>query len=91
MHRIFLVDELLCRILEYLDKTLPDNLARLARTCRNLHDPCLRILWRQLCNISPLIRLLPCDAWEIEDISNNGIVSPGTVSRLNHMVRMALQ
>lgn len=67
MHHVFLVEELLREILDYLGgRTPPENLARLARTCKYLHLPCVRVLWSRLRNISPLVRLLPSDAWEIE-------------------------
>ena len=68
MHRVFLVEELMLEILDELGSTRPENLARLARTCKYLHMPSVRVLWSRLCNISPLIRLLPSDAWEIEHI-----------------------
>ncbi|EPT05391.1 hypothetical protein FOMPIDRAFT_1057635 [Fomitopsis schrenkii] len=77
MHHVFLVDELVCQILDNLEDTLPENLARLARTCRSLYQPSVRILWKRLSNISPLVRLLPCDAWWIEDITNQYLLVGG--------------
>ena len=84
MHRVFLVQELMLEILDELGCTWPENLARLARTCKYLHMPSVRVLWSRLRNISPLIRLLPSDAWEIEHIFTHyghaNAIPPGLVS-----------
>lgn len=37
------------------------TLARLARTCKALQEPCLDILWRELDSIVPLVGLFPDD------------------------------
>ncbi|KIJ69468.1 hypothetical protein HYDPIDRAFT_106090 [Hydnomerulius pinastri MD-312] len=39
------------------------SLAGLARTCRALHKPALDVLWKELPDMTPLIKCLPRDLW----------------------------
>jgi hypothetical protein len=50
---------------------LEGSLARLARTCRVIQDPALDVLWNELCDLTPLLKCMPTDAW---DITDNGVV-----------------
>lgn len=51
------------------------TLAVLARTCKYFHEPAVQMLWRDIPDLVPLIKLFPEDAWILE---NRRIVSFAT-------------
>lgn len=81
MHPLFLVDELLLQIFRYLRPGSRKSLAFLARTCNAFHGPAIEVLWGQLCNATPIIRLLPQDAL------SSGKVQEGFYTRIWTLTR----
>ncbi|KZT73900.1 hypothetical protein DAEQUDRAFT_808067 [Daedalea quercina L-15889] len=77
MHPCLQVPELLDIIFHWLgDGPSPSagSLASLACTCRSFLEPALDVLWSNLANIGPLIKLLPEDVWSCEDQGTVSIV-----------------
>ena len=64
MHHCLYIEEIICIIFSLSTKR---DLVSLAATCKTFRDPALRILWRCLEDLSPLIRCLPVDIW-IEEV-----------------------
>ena len=69
MHRALSIVEIL-----YLICTFATNpaLIRLARCCRDFHNPAIQVLWHDIPDLSPLVRCFPQDAWTM---------GPGALSR----------
>jgi len=65
MHHLFLIDELLVKIIQDIRESGIETLAAVARTCQVFHAPAIEVLWQCLMNIAPIVRLLPDDAWSI--------------------------
>ena len=68
-HRALYIGEVyrnICRVAN--DSTL----AVLARTCKYFHEPAVQMLWRDLPDLVPLVKLFPENVWIIE---NQKIVS----------------
>lgn len=78
IHRCFLISEIFCLILEFIqqsdepseegecreDRTLGKrSLASVARTCRAFSVPALDLLWMRLDSLDPLIKVLPSRIW----------------------------
>ncbi|GJE84044.1 hypothetical protein PsYK624_001190 [Phanerochaete sordida] len=63
MHPCLQISELQVHIFEYCKVDGLRALAALARTCRAFYEPALDILWRELDNVSPLIKCLPNASW----------------------------
>ena len=73
-HRALYIGEVyrnICRVAN--DSTL----AVLARTCKYFHEPAVQMLWRDLPDLVPLVKLFPENVWIIE---NQKIVSCRTKS-----------
>lgn len=66
MHKVLQIPELYGHICSYIwfDK---QTLARLARTCKLLCEPALKLIWQNLDDIAPLIMCMPDDLWERSD------------------------
>lgn len=62
-YHVFHIQEIASIVCEHL---FPDKVAlyHLAQTCKNLCDPALRSLWRELRDLSVLIKTMPSDLWE---------------------------
>lgn len=76
MHHCLLIPELALYIIHFLadDSSVRHDthylknsadVAKLARTCKALAEPCLDVLWRTQHSLVPLIMCLPSDVWEL--------------------------
>lgn len=73
MHRCLCISEILREIFEYCALSNLSPLAHLARTCRLFREPALDILWRELDDVSPLMKCLPSNLWvEEESVFDTG-------------------
>ncbi|KAF7365300.1 hypothetical protein MVEN_00401800 [Mycena venus] len=69
MHRalqIIDIVEKICEVTEYPYLQRRD-LAVLARTCKLFFDSAISVLWRNLDRVSPLLRCMPSDLWDITE------------------------
>ncbi|KAI0667677.1 hypothetical protein C8Q78DRAFT_1147457 [Trametes maxima] len=64
MHNALFLNELVANICSYVDKQA--DLAALARTCSDFHEPAIQFLWANLSTLVPLLMTLPHDAWEVD-------------------------
>ncbi|KAJ7622703.1 hypothetical protein B0H17DRAFT_1289823 [Mycena rosella] len=46
------------------------TLVALAQTCQALQPPALSVLWRDQSDLMPLLKCLPSDLWELEEVEN---------------------
>lgn len=75
MHRCLNISELLIQIFDYCALDDLKSVAVLARSCRAFQDSALEVLWRELEDISPLIRMLPSHLWrQVKSVNNAGHV-----------------
>ncbi|KAF7329295.1 hypothetical protein MKEN_00190500 [Mycena kentingensis (nom. inval.)] len=67
MHSALYIEEILENILRFLNPTGPQHdsasIAAVSETCRDLKEPALDALWRDLYTLDGVVRLLPEDAW----------------------------
>ena len=86
MHHALLTAEILSNILEFVNLQLPETdpfhgysqfydhnptIVALAVSCRTFLEPTLNILWRSQLNLGPLLRTLPKDAWQEDEIGRH--------------------
>ena len=62
-HRMFSIQEIISHICAFATDA---TLSSLARSCRRLHEPAIRQLWRTVGGFSLLAKCLPEDAWQVE-------------------------
>ena len=73
MHRCLNIVELQSQIFEYCAHFGLKSVAVLAQTCRAFHESALEILWRELEDISPFIKMLPSHLWrEVKTVNKSG-------------------
>lgn len=64
MHHCLEIPEILWTVAEMVDdpKRL-DTLRSMALTCKQFYDPTIRVLWRDLDSMVPLLTCFPEDVW----------------------------
>ncbi|KAJ7776188.1 hypothetical protein B0H16DRAFT_1712566 [Mycena metata] len=81
MHRCLRIQDVVEVIFSYLEPRLPspgvipqtwEELARLARTCKDFHNPALDCLWRSA-TLGNLLRCLPPDLCVVDELSTGGL------------------
>lgn len=68
MHNCLYISEILQLIFQYASESSKSPLVALACTCRLFSEPALDLLWREIDNVSPLIKCMPSHTW-IEEVS----------------------
>ncbi|KAJ7140942.1 hypothetical protein C8R44DRAFT_692839 [Mycena epipterygia] len=68
------VVELICSVAEF------PTLATLAQTCQIFQPPALSVIWRDHSNLLRLLKCLPSDLWELEEVEEGppGLLASGT-------------
>ena len=69
MHYALEIQEILSNIFDHCRspyRRITADLLALARTCRAFKEPALDVLWREIDDLSPLVRCLPEASHEIQ-------------------------
>lgn len=73
MHRCLQIVELQNQIFEYCADLGLGSIAALARTCQAFRESALEILWRELEDVSPFVKMLPSHIWrEVKTTNKSG-------------------
>jgi len=86
-HRIFRISELTSLIASQLVLISSKSTVNLACACRHLEDPVLSSLWQTQSWLNTLLKVLPKETWDCDDLASGESVVCGPFKKLNAQIQ----